>query len=136
MEDTERCLFSGVSDTMDCLFRSCVPRAESDEAPRNPSNAKDDDYRKEELKQLVGIFASRAQKFLNCTRILLETEEFKKARYRLDCNLRTLTVEGEHVPLEIHLSDVKAVYGFEDLQLLDAYDSFLVGVYVIVSEFL
>nr|BAN64275.1 hypothetical protein [Babesia bovis] len=31
MEDTERCLFSGVSDTMDGLFRSCVPRAESDE---------------------------------------------------------------------------------------------------------
>ncbi|ORM41374.1 Glucose-6-phosphate isomerase [Babesia sp. Xinjiang] len=85
----------------------------------------DEAYRKEELKQLVGIFASRAQKFLNCTIIDLTTEDFKKARYRLDCNLKTFTVEGDGVPLEIHLSSVKAVYGFEDLQLLDNYESFL-----------
>ncbi|GFE55576.1 tellurite resistance protein, putative [Babesia ovis] len=110
---------------MNCLFRSCLPRADSEEAPTRSPTIKDDAYRKEELKQLVGIFASRAQKFLNCTRIFLDTEEFKKARYRLDCQLRVLTFKGEGEPLEIPLTSVKAVYGFEDLQLLTNYEDFL-----------
>ncbi|GBE59936.1 probable LRR receptor-like serine threonine-kinase At4g08850 isoform X2, putative [Babesia ovata] len=133
----ERCL-SSVSDTVNCLFSSCIPTVEREEvrfaflsttnvnqAPSSYTGLHDAAYRKEELKQLVGIFASRAQKYLTCTRVDLDKSEFKKARYKLDCKLQTLRVESDEAPVEIPLSKVKAVYGFEDLQLLDSYASFL-----------
>lgn len=42
----------------------------------------------------VGIFTARAQKYIPCTRILLETETFKKAQYRLDANLEVCHAQG------------------------------------------
>ncbi|GIX64944.1 glucose-6-phosphate isomerase [Babesia caballi] len=134
---------------MECLFSTCLPSVGSDEVRKgansdtlcqslgSSSGVPDDAYRREELKQLVGIFASRAQKFLPCTQIDLESNQFKKARYRLDPQLRTLTVECGKDVFTILLAkvrgrgsghmprQVKAVYGFEDLQLLDNYGPFL-----------
>ncbi|CDR96073.1 hypothetical protein, conserved [Babesia bigemina] len=120
----ERC-FSSVTDTVNCLFSSCIPTVEREEAPSSYTGLHDTAYRKEELKQLVGIFASRAQRYLACTRVDIAKGEFKKARYKMDCRLRTLRVESDEAPVEISLSKVKAVYGYEDLQLLDSYESFL-----------
>ncbi|KAK1444092.1 hypothetical protein BgAZ_209680 [Babesia gibsoni] len=116
METCTSALLSKVSETMNCIFDSCRPPKKHDDLSNEEEDSNATESRKEELKQLVGIFAARAQTFIPCTRIQLETETFVKSQYRLDSELRVLTVQTEDKVLDIPLANVKAVYGFHDTE--------------------
>ncbi|BAM39103.1 conserved hypothetical protein [Theileria orientalis strain Shintoku] len=71
---------------------------------------KDDNYRKQELKQLVGIFASRAQKYIDCIRISLENNQMLRSFYKLDSKLTTFSIMTNDVVEEIPISSVRFLH--------------------------
>ncbi|KAK1937524.1 hypothetical protein X943_002552 [Babesia divergens] len=136
MDSCTSTILSKVSETVGCIFDSCMPPKiiEESQASQYANTFKGDDGRKEELKQLVGIFAARAQKYIPCTRIQLETETFKKAQYRLDSNLETLTIETEGTTVHIPISQVKAVYGYDDIKPEDSPELLLHDIFKNMDE--
>ncbi|XP_954184.1 uncharacterized protein TA20120 [Theileria annulata] len=79
-------IISKLTETMDFILGTCMPKLhleheESFETSRGP---KDDNYRKEELKQLVVMFASRAQNYIDCVKLSLEDCKRYQSFYKLD----------------------------------------------------
>lgn len=107
-------LISKVTETVDLILGSCAPKRENDNEERF-DEPKDDEYRKEELKQLVSMFASNAQKYIGCIRISLEDGTKLPSSYKLDNMLEVLSIKTGKYVQEILLSNVDGIYNFDDV---------------------
>ncbi|UKK00456.1 hypothetical protein MACK_000529 [Theileria orientalis] len=105
---------SKLSETMDYLLGSCMPKVDSQEDELSDA-PKDDNYRKQELKQLVGIFASRAQKYIDCIRISLENNQMLRSFYKLDSKLTTFSIMTNDVVEDIPISSMTAILNYDDV---------------------
>ncbi|EAN33834.1 hypothetical protein TpMuguga_01g00596 [Theileria parva strain Muguga] len=111
-------LISKLTETIDYILGTCMPKLhledeESFEASRGP---KDDNYRKEELKQLVVMFASRAQNYIDCVRLSLEDSKRYQSFYRLDNMLEKFIIKTNEVVEEIPIHNIKSVLNFDQIQ--------------------
>ncbi|EKX72064.1 conserved hypothetical protein [Theileria equi strain WA] len=114
MENCASTLISKVSETVNLILGSCIPKREND-YEEHFDGPKDDECRKEELKQLVSMFASNAQNYIGCIRISLDDGKKLESSYKLDSKLEVLCIKtGKHLQ-EIPLSSVDGIYNFDDV---------------------